>query len=259
MDVACRPARTAYQTAEAARRGTQASASQQLARQREPRQGAPAALCRSSRSTAQELLGDRSSSRRTSPTNRWDSRTFGFGFGREDIWERTRSSGGLGYLARDGRYSGERDLPLRSARCRCLIYVESGGAERQPGSAGFCPDIRETFARMAMKTRKRLRSSSGGHTVGKCHGGAAPTTSVRNPRVAPSRRKASAGLTPTQAAKGRSRSPVGWKARGQQSGAVGQRVLGNLFAYATSSPEAPPVRSSGRPKIPRPGHGAGRA
>ena len=114
---------------------------QQLARQREPRQGAPVALADQAEVRPEDLLGRSAGLRRQRAMESMGFKTFGFGFGREDIWEPEEIFWGpedtwLG----DERYSGDREL-ARSVRRRAdgPDLRESGGARRQPGSAGRRP------------------------------------------------------------------------------------------------------------------------
>ncbi|GAB1594732.1 catalase/peroxidase HPI [Lysobacter claricitrinus] len=97
---------------------------------------------------------------------------FGFGGGREDIWEPQPIDWGpestwLG----DERYSGERELanPLAAVQMG-LIYVNPEGPNGVPDPVGSARDIRETFARMAMNDEETVALVAGGHTFGKCHG-----------------------------------------------------------------------------------------
>ncbi|MEH6385513.1 MAG: catalase/peroxidase HPI [Colwellia sp.] len=105
-------------------------------------------------------------------------KTFGFAFGREDIWHPEKDTywgSEKEWLAPSGsegsRYSGERDLenPL-AAVMMGLIYVNPEGVDGKPDPLKTAHDIRVTFERMAMNDEETVALTAGGHTVGKCHG-----------------------------------------------------------------------------------------
>jgi len=105
-------------------------------------------------------------------------KTFGFGFGRADIWHPEKDTywgSEKEWLAPTGsegsRYSGERDLenPL-AAVMMGLIYVNPEGVDGNPDPLKTAQDMRVTFARMAMNDEETVALTAGGHTVGKTHG-----------------------------------------------------------------------------------------
>ncbi len=116
-------------------------------------------------------------------------KTFGFGGGREDIWEPDESIywGSEGKWLGDERYSGERQLenPLAAVQMG-LIYVNPEGPNGEPDPVAAATDIRETFARMAMNDEETVALIAGGHTFGKTHGAADPVKYVgKEPEGAP--------------------------------------------------------------------------
>jgi catalase-peroxidase len=115
-------------------------------------------------------------------------KTFGFGGGREDIWEPEENIywGAESEWLGDKRYSGERDLenPLAAVQMG-LIYVNPEGPNGVPDAVASARDIRETFARMAMNDEETVALVAGGHTFGKSHG-AGPASHVGpEPEAAP--------------------------------------------------------------------------
>ena len=110
-------------------------------------------------------------------------KTFGFAFGRDDIWHPEKDTywgSEKEWLAPSGsegsRYSGERDLenPL-AAVMMGLIYVNPEGVDGKPDPIKTAHDVRITFARMAMNDEETVALTAGGHTVGKCHGNGSAT------------------------------------------------------------------------------------
>jgi catalase-peroxidase len=120
-------------------------------------------------------------------------KTYGFGFGRADIWHPEKDiywGSEKEWLAPSGsegtRYSGERDLknPL-AAVMMGLIYVNPEGVDGKPDPLKTARDVRETFARMAMNDEETVALTAGGHTVGKAHGNGDPALLGPEPEGAP--------------------------------------------------------------------------
>ena len=152
-------------------------------------------------------------------------KTFGFGGGREDVWEPDEVYWGpeQTWLA-DERYSGDRQLanPLGAVQMG-LIYVNPEGPNGKPDPVAAARDIRQTFRRMAMNDEETVALIAGGHTFGKTHG-AGDATLVGPDRKPPlSSSRVSAGRANLARAKRVTRSAAAWKSPGprrQPSGAT---------------------------------------
>ena len=108
-------------------------------------------------------------------------KTFGFGGGREDVWEPAEDIywGAEGEWLGDKRYTGDRELenPLAAVQMG-LIYVNPEGPNGNPDPLAAARDIRETFGRMAMNDEETVALIAGGHSFGKTHGAADPSLYV---------------------------------------------------------------------------------
>ncbi len=183
-------------------------------------------------------------------------KTFGFGGGREDIWEPEEDIywGSEGKWLADERYSGDRDLenPLAAVQMG-LIYVNPEGPNGNPDPLAAAKDIRETFARMAMNDEETVALIAGGHTFGKTHG--AGDTSL---------------VGPEPEAAGIEEQGLGWNSRfgtGKGGDAIGSGLeviwtttptkwsnnfFWNLFGYEWELTRSPAGAQQWKPK-----HGAG--
>jgi catalase-peroxidase len=149
-------------------------------------------------------------------------KTFGFGGGREDVWEPDQDvfwGNEKAWLGSDLRYSGERDLdqPLGAVQMG-LIYVNPEGPNGNPDPVAAARDIRETFARMAMNDEETVALIAGGHTFGKTHGAGDAALVGANPE--------SAGLE----AQG-----LGWSSK-YASGIAGDAITSGLEVTWTTTP-----------------------
>jgi catalase-peroxidase len=149
-------------------------------------------------------------------------KTFGFGGGREDIWEPEEDVywGSEKEWLGDKRYTGDRDLenPLAAVQMG-LIYVNPEGPNGNPDPIAAARDIRETFARMAMNDEETVALIAGGHTFGKTHGAADPSKYV--------------GKEP--AAAGIEEQGLGWK-NTFGSGNAGDTITSGLEGAWTTTP-----------------------
>ncbi len=148
-------------------------------------------------------------------------KTFGFAFGREDIWEPEEIDFGLEdtWKGTDKRYSGDRELanPL-GATTMGLIYVNPEGPEGQPDPLAAAKDIRETFSRMAMNDEETAALIVGGHTVGKTHGAGDASLVGPEPEAAPIEQQG-----------------LGWKCA-FASGKAGDTITSGLEVVWTNTP-----------------------
>ena len=115
-------------------------------------------------------------------------KTFGFGGGREDVWEPDQDvywGSEKTWLGGEKRYSGERDLenPLAAVQMG-LIYVNPEGPNGNPDPVAAARDIREVFARMAMNDEETVALIAGGHAFGKTHGAGDPSLVGPEPEAA---------------------------------------------------------------------------
>jgi catalase-peroxidase len=115
-------------------------------------------------------------------------KTFGFGGGREDVWEPEEDVywGIEKEWLGDQRYSGDRELenPLAAVQMG-LIYVNPQGPNGNPDPVASGRDVRETFARMAMNDEETVALIAGGHSFGKCHGAGDASLVGPEPEAAP--------------------------------------------------------------------------
>ena len=149
-------------------------------------------------------------------------KTFGFGGGREDVWEPEEDVywGSEREWLGDKRYTGDRDLenPLAAVQMG-LIYVNPEGPNGKPDPIAAARDIRETFGRMAMNDEETVALIAGGHTFGKAHGAADPSKYVG----------------PEPAAAGIAEQSLGWK-NTFGKGNAGDTITSGLEGAWTNTP-----------------------
>lgn len=148
-------------------------------------------------------------------------KTFGFGGGREDVWQSEEDIywGSETEWLGDNRYTGVRDLekPLGAVQMG-LIYVNPQGPNGNPDPVKSGVDIRETFARMAMNDEETVALTAGGHTFGKCHGAALESHVGVEPEGAPVEQQG-----------------LGWK-NSNGTGVAGDAITSGIEGAWTSKP-----------------------
>ncbi|ARU54504.1 catalase [Oleiphilus messinensis] len=148
-------------------------------------------------------------------------KTFGFGGGREDIWEPEEDIywGAEDEWLGNKRYTGERDLenPLAAVQMG-LIYVNPEGPDGNPDPIASGKDVRETFARMAMNDYETVALTAGGHTFGKAHGAGDAAQVGPEPEAAPIEEMG-----------------LGWKSN-HGSGKAGDAITSGIEGAWTSNP-----------------------
>ena len=188
---------------------------------------------------------------------------FGFGFGREDVWEPDEVIWGpedtwLG----DERYSGDRELanPLGAVQMG-LIYVNPEGPNGNPDPLSSARDIRETFARMAMDDEETVALIIGGHTVGKCHGAGDPDLVGPEPEGCPVEHLGIGWKSTFGSGKGSDTITSGLEgAWTNEPTKWDNGYLDNLYNYDYELTKSPAGANQWKPKNPEAtGHRAGRA
>ena len=169
-------------------------------------------------------------------------KTFGFGFGREDVYEPEEIFWGpedtwLG----DERYSGDRELanPLGAVQMG-LIYVNPEGPNGEPDPLAAARDIRETFRRMAMNDEETVALIAGGHSFGKTHGAGTADNVGPEPEGARSSSRASAGRAATAPARARDTITSGLEVTWTSTPTKwSHEFFENLFGYEWELEESP--------------------
>ncbi len=180
-------------------------------------------------------------------------KTFGFGFGREDIWEPEEIYWGpedtwLG----DERYSGDRDLadPVAAVQMG-LIYVNPEGPGGNPDPLAAAKDIRDTFHRMAMNDEETVALIIGGHNVGKTHGAVSPECIGPEPEAAPIEQQSLGWKIMCGSGKGPDTITSGLEGAWTNNPAKWDNgFLENLFEYDWELTESPAGAKQWKPKNP---------
>ncbi len=175
-------------------------------------------------------------------------KTFGFGFGREDIWEPEEIFWGpedtwLG----DERYSGDRELtgPFGAVQMG-LIYVNPEGPNGNPDPLASARDIRETFRRMAMNDEETVALIAGGHTFGKCHGAGDPDLVGPEPEGCPVEHQGLGWKNAFGTGKGKDAITSGLEGAWTPTPTTWDNsYFETLFGYEWELTRAPPAPSSG--------------
>ena len=179
--------------------------------------------------------------------------TFGFGFGREDVWEPEEVFWGSedAWLG-DARYSGDRELanPLGAVQMG-LIYVNPEGPNGEPDPVKAARDIRDTFARMAMDDEETVALIAGGHSFGKTHGAGDPDLVGPEPEGCPVEHQGIGWKSQYGSGKGRDAITSGLEVTWTQTPTRwSNKFFENLFGFEwelTKSPAgALPVAAQGR-------------
>jgi catalase-peroxidase len=180
-------------------------------------------------------------------------KTFGFGGGRDDVWEPEEDIywGSESEWLGDKRYTGDRDLenPLGAVQMG-LIYVNPEGPNGNPDPIAAARDIRETFARMAMNDEETVALIAGGHTFGKSHGAGDPTKFVGPEPAGASIEEMSMGWTNTMG-KGHSEDTITSGLEGAWTTTPTQwsnNYFENLFGYEWELTKSPAGAQQWTPK-----------
>ena len=179
-------------------------------------------------------------------------KTFGFGGGREDIWEPQEDVywGSETTWLGDKRYSGERDLenPLAAVQMG-LIYVNPEGPNGNPDPLAAAEDIREVFARMSMNDEETVALIAGGHAFGKTHGAGASSLVGPEPEAAPIEEQGLGWKSKFGTGKGDDTITSGLEVIWTQTPTKwSNNFLGNLFGYEWELTKSPAGANQWKPK-----------